>query len=219
MYQEIKIKNNNLVLKGHISFSKNSKAWVIFAHGSGSSRMSPRNNWVAKNLNHHGYATLLFDLLTTEEDEFFENRFDIELLSRRLLMATDWLIQSEYYHSLPIAYFGASTGSAAAIVAGSKISSRVPLFTIISRGGRPDLAKEEILRKIKIPVLLIVGSLDDEVIRLNELAQNELTNSKISLVPGATHLFEEPGKLEEVVNLSHIWLDQHLPIEREQTWQ
>lgn len=210
MYKEIEIADGEITLGGHLSSEKVTKGWVIFAHGSGSSRKSPRNNWVARELNQHGFGTFLFDLLTPEEDFTYRNRFNIPLLARRLLIATKWLVESEYYHHEPLAYYGASTGAAAALMAAAKADKKWPLFTVISRGGRPDLAEDLNLSQLTIPVLLIVGSLDDEVIKLNQKALKQLTHVQLTLVPGATHLFEEPGALQEVVNLSWQWLERQI---------
>lgn len=211
MFEEILIKHQNLTLEGHVSYEENSKGWVIFAHGSGSSRKSSRNNWVAKELNKYGYSTLLFDLLTEREDMVYENRFNIPLLALRLILTTRWLINSDIYKGQPIAYFGASTGAAAALIAAGQASNEWPLFTVISRGGRPDLAGKENLHKVYVPVLLVVGDRDTEVIRLNREAGEELTNSQLTLIPGASHLFEEEGALDKVVIHAKKWLDSHLP--------
>lgn len=217
MFQEIVIDIDGLKLEGHLSSEDNPKAWVIFAHGSGSSRKSSRNNWVAKELNKKGYGTFLFDLLTYEEDLIYENRFNIPLLAERLINASAWLMNSKFYTGLPIAYFGASTGAGAALIAAARVPESWPLYTVISRGGRPDLAGK-FLSDVRVPVLLIVGSLDSQVIELNRLAENELKNVKLSIVEGATHLFEEPGKLEEVVHLTSTWLDLELPEKEELRW-
>lgn len=211
MYQEVSIMHKDVTLEGHLSWNDNTKAWIIFAHGSGSSRHSSRNNWVARELNKHGYGTFLFDLLTPEEDETYQNRFDIPLLARRLLTATEWLMKSHYYQNEPIVYFGASTGAGAALMATAEADEGWPLFAIISRGGRPDLAGKENLKKINRPVLLIVGSLDTEVIELNKFAQSLLKNANLVLIFGATHLFEEPGTLSEVVSVTKQWLQEQLP--------
>lgn len=217
MFQEIKIEHDGLTLEGHLSSMENLKAWVIFAHGSGSSRKSPRNNWIAQELNKKGYGTFLFDLLTPEEDRIYENRFDIPLLAERLLTATAWLMNSQFYTGLPIAYFGASTGGGAALIAAARSPESWPIYTVVSRGGRPDLAGK-FLKDVRAPVLLLVGSLDLQVIELNQLAGNELKNVKLTLVEGATHLFEEPGKLAEVLHLTITWLDLQLPEEEELRW-
>lgn len=210
MFKDIMIDYENNKLQGHLSFGGNVKAWIIFAHGSGSSRKSKRNNWVAEELNKHGFGTLLFDLLTPEEDAIYLNRFNISMLANRLIAATSWLVHSEVYNGEKIGYFGASTGAAAALMAVPKADPLWPIYAVVSRGGRPDLAGLKNLNNVFIPTLLIVGSLDEHVIELNEKAHRELANSKIVLVPGATHLFEEPGALHEVVQLSLDWFNVHL---------
>jgi putative phosphoribosyl transferase len=187
------------------------KGIVIFAHGSGSSRHSLRNNYVAKVLNNVGIATLLIDLLTSKEEEVDditrEHRFNIKLLAKRLLVATDWISQSDNYRNLKVGYFGASTGAAAALVAAAERSNLV--YAIVSRGGRPDLASAEILNHIEIPTLLIVGEKDEQVIEINKMALKQLTKlekkKKIVIIPKATHLFEEPGTLEEVSRVASGW--------------
>ena len=187
------------------------KGIVIFAHGSGSSRHSPRNKYVAKVFNDAGIATLLIDLLTSKEeavdDITREHRFNIQLLAKRLLAATDWISQNDKFKALKIGYFGASTGAAAAIVAAAERTSLV--YAIVSRGGRPDLARSEILNRIESPTLLIVGEKDKQVIELNESALKQLTKiekkKKIVIIPKATHLFEEPGTLEEVAKVASGW--------------
>jgi len=199
-------------LKGILSIPEEAKGLILFAHGSGSSRFSSRNQYVAKKLQEAQFATLLFDLLTAEEesvDEYsYEYRFDIPLLAIRLVDVTKWCLSEEQLHSLPIAYFGASTGAAAALIAASQLPEMIK--AVVSRGGRPDLA-EGALNKVKAPTLLIIGGLDTEVIQLNECAFIQLNcPKKMEIVPGATHLFEEPGKLEEVVNLSSEWFVRNL---------
>lgn len=216
MFKEVRIDMNGVELDGHLSSGGVCRAWVIFAHGSGSSRMSTRNNWVAQKLNEHGYGTFLFDLLTKEEDSEYTNRFNIPLLAGRLLDVTRWLCESEHYANEPIAYFGASTGAAAAIAAVADPQASTNVFTVVSRGGRPDLAEDE-LNIVSVPVLLIVGSYDFDVIRLNKSAKEKLQTSELVLVPGATHLFEESGTLDEVVNLTVNWLDRYLPGYLEET--
>jgi pimeloyl-ACP methyl ester carboxylesterase len=210
MQKEFTIDHETLNLGGILSMPGQAKSWVIFAHGSGSSRLSPRNNWVAGELNLRGHATLLFDLLTPEEDKNYAYRFNISLLADRLELAVGWLLRSPYYQQQPISFFGASTGAAAALVAASRASANWHLSTVISRGGRPDLVVPATLRKVNVPVLLMVGSFDHEVITMNKLAAAHLPNSMITIIPGATHLFEEPGKLEDVVLHSADWLDNHL---------
>lgn len=211
MFKEIVINQNGINLMGHVSFGQRPRAWVIFAHGSGSSRKSSRNNWVAGEFNKKGHATLLFDLLTVEEDKVYENRFDLPLLADQLLAATQWLIKSPEYQGEPITYFGASTGAGAALIAAARAPKSWPLFTVISRGGRPDLTGKPFLNQVNVPVLLIVGSLDHQVIMLNEEAREELNNVRMVLVHGATHLFEEPGTLDQVVSLCLNWLEEQLP--------
>lgn len=199
----------NLTVPNTIDISV--KGIVIFAHGSGSSRHSPRNKYVAKVLNDAGIATLLIDLLTSKEeavdDITREHRFNIQLLAKRLLAATDWISQNDKFKALKIGYFGASTGAAAAIVAAAERTSLV--YAIVSRGGRPDLARSEILNRIESPTLLIVGEKDKQVIELNESALKQLTKiekkKKIVIIPKATHLFEEPGTLEEVAKVASGW--------------
>jgi putative phosphoribosyl transferase len=211
MQKKIEIFHHDLKLDGILTTPESSlKSWVIFAHGSGSSHQSPRNNWMADELNKHGYGTLLFDLLTTEEDLNYSNRFNIPLLANRLTKATEWLMQqTEYSPHTGICYFGASTGAAAALRAAANASADLPLTAIVSRGGRPDLAGPSYLKLVKLPTLLIVGDLDYEVIRLNMMAQDQMENAVLNLVSGATHLFEEPGTLEQVLKLTLEWFNQH----------
>lgn len=182
---------------------------VVFAHGSGSSRLSPRNNYVAEVLRDAGMATLLFDLLTEAEDRDYERRFDIGLLTRRLAEATRWLQKQDATRDLAIGYFGASTGAAAALQAAAEPDS--PVVAIASRGGRPDLAGDA-LGRVRAPVLLIVGGNDDVVIDLNRKAAAALhAPHELVIVPGATHLFEEPGTLENVAALAGDWFLNHFP--------
>src|SRR5215208_1319445 len=189
------------------------KGIVIFAHGSGSSRHSPRNQYVAQVLNNVGIATLLIDLLTKEEEKIDditrEHRFNIRLLARRLLISTDWLSQYPKLQNLNIGYFGASTGAAAALVAASERTNAIS--AIVSRGGRPDLAGQEVLNHVQSPTLLIVGENDKQVIQLNKQAFVQLSmlekKKKIVIVQGATHLFEEAGTLEEVARLASGWFE------------
>lgn len=183
------------------------KGVIIFAHGSGSSRISPRNNYVADVLNKAGFATLLADLLTAEEDNNYDNRFDIELLSNRLAAITDRMREDDELKHLPIGYFGASTGAAVALDAVAADGHDIK--AIVSRGGRPDLSKS--LPLITIPTLLIVGGLDDQVIELNQKAYDQLTCIKeLKIVKGATHLFEEKGTLEQVAKLASDWFVKHV---------
>jgi putative phosphoribosyl transferase len=184
------------------------EAIVLFAHGSGSGRLSPRNNYVAAALREAGLATLLFDLLTVEEAADRAKVFDIPLLAERLSQATDWLRQDAQTRDLRIGYFGASTGAAAALVAEAR--SEAAIGAIVSRGGRPDLAGGA-LAEVRAPTLLIVGGLDTLVLDLNREALAELGCEKhLAVVPGATHLFEEPGTLDEVIALARKWFCDHL---------
>ncbi len=181
---------------------------VLFAHGSGSSRLSARNRFVATALRREGLATLLFDLLTEDEDRVYETRFDIGLLTRRLLGATDWVRGESTLRGLALGYFGASTGAAAALEAAAALGPGVR--AVVSRGGRPDLALES-LPRVTAPTLLIVGGRDDVVIGMNEQAYARLRGVReLKIVPGATHLFEEPGMLEEVARLAGRWFTQYL---------
>jgi pimeloyl-ACP methyl ester carboxylesterase len=182
---------------------------VLFAHGSGSSRHSPRNNYVAGVLREANIGTLLMDLLTLEEDRDYRSRFDIALLTRRLIVATEWLRQRPEAAALPIGYFGASTGAAAALQAAAELGEA--MGAVVSRGGRPDLAGEAALARVVSPTLLLVGGLDGVVIDLNRGACDTLDCEKeLSIIPGATHLFEEPGTLEEVARQATAWFVRHL---------
>lgn len=201
----VRIPAGRAVLGGNLTTLDEAKALVVFAHGSGSSRHSPRNQFVARTLNKAGLATLLFDLLTPEEESVDlytrEHRFDISLLGQRLVQATKWA--KEEIAILKIGYFGSSTGAAAALVAAAELSDEIG--AIVSRGGRPDLAGSA-LPKVKAPTLLIVGGEDHVVIDLNEEARAQMRcECKIDIVPGATHLFEEPGTLETVAQLASDW--------------
>ena len=196
-----------LLLRGELTLPDAAAGLVVFAHGSGSSRFSPRNRAVARDLVAAGYATLLFDLLTPEEERDRANVFDIALLAERLLATTRWLEQQDAVAGLPFAYFGASTGAAAALAAAAHAGER--LRAVISRGGRPDLAPE--LGAVRAPTLLIVGGADPQVLELNIAAQRRLRcPNELVIVPGATHLFEEPGALEEVSRLAAEWLETHV---------
>jgi dienelactone hydrolase len=200
-------------LEGHLSVPSAAAGIVLFAHGSGSSRWSPRNRFVAGVLQGAGLATLLVDLLTPAEETVDERtrhlRFDIGLLTRRLGAATEWVTASPSTRHLAVGYFGASTGAAAALVASAERPEVVR--AIVSRGGRPDLAGEALVR-VRAPTLLIVGGNDDPVINLNRDALRRMTVEKeLAIVPGATHLFEEPGALEEVSRLAAGWFSRYLP--------
>ena len=184
---------------------------VLFAHGSGSSRHSPRNNYVARVLRDAGVGTLLMDLLTLEEDRDYSQRFDIALLTARLLDAARWAAAHDATRSLPLGFFGASTGAAAALEAAAALGASVR--AVVSRGGRPDLASAEALQRVSAPTLLLVGGYDDGVIDLNQFAFDQLRCKKeLVIVPGATHLFEEPGTLEAVAEHAAGWFAEYLPV-------
>jgi len=200
----VKIPAGSVELSGELVLPPEASGVVLFAHGSGSSRFSPRNTYVASVLQQHGIGTLLFDLLTRAEDQDYAQRFDIDLLTQRLLAATDWLQKNPETKALKAGYFGASTGAAAALQAAAKMQGAVA--AVVSRGGRPDLAGAVALNQVTAPTLLIVGSADHGVIELNEQAYALMTCvKKLVLVPGATHLFEEPGTLEQVAQFAADW--------------
>jgi pimeloyl-ACP methyl ester carboxylesterase len=200
-----------LGLVGTLRVPDRARALVAFAHGSGSSRLSPRNMEVAEGLNGHGLATLLFDLLTEQEEEDRANVFDIGLLAGRLADAVEWLGREPAAARWPVGLFGSSTGAAAALVAAARLGGRVG--AVVSRGGRPDLAGP-FLEQICVPTLLIVGGADHGVIELNEEALARLRGPKVlEIVPGATHLFPEPGALDAVIDLAARWFTQYLPRE------
>ena len=209
---EVQIPAGRAVLSGNLTIPNNSVALVLFAHGSGSSRHSPRNQFVARTLNGGDLGTLLFDLLTPEEEALDiytrEHRFNIGLLAERLVHATSWASQQDQTRDLRIGYFGSSTGGAAALVAAAELPQDVA--AVVSRGGRPDLAGDA-LSKVQAPTLLIVGSNDDIVIELNEMARDQMCcEVKLEIIPGATHLFEEPGALEQVAKLASNWFVNHI---------
>ena len=195
-------------LAGDLSIPEDAGAIVVFAHGSGSSRLSPRNRAVADALNADGLATLLFDLLTPEEERRRANVFDVELLAERLAGATTWLRTRPEAGGLTVGYFGASTGAAAALWAAAGSGSRIG--AVVSRGGRPDLAMQR-LGEVVAPTLLVVGGRDPQVLEWNEQARARLRcENELVVVPGATHLFEEPGALEQVIELARRWFRRHL---------
>jgi dienelactone hydrolase len=209
---EVHIAAGRATLDGNLTIPDRATALVLFAHGSGSSRHSSRNQFVARTLNDTGLATLLFDLLTLEEEAIDlrtrEHRFNIGLLAERLVHATKWAQQQERTRDLRVSYFGSSTGGGAALVAAAEIPQDIG--AVVSRGGRPDLAGEA-LPKVQAPTLLIVGGNDDIVIELNEQARDRMRcEVKLKIVPGATHLFEEPGKLEKVAQLASDWFVNHI---------
>lgn len=209
---ELRIRVGNVVVIGNLNLPVQAKSIVLFAHGSGSGRFSPRNQYVAKEFNKLKIATLLFDLLTIEEEQediiTANYRFNIKLLSDRLVGATKWLKKDPITRSLSFGYFGASTGAAAALIAAAKLPKYIS--ALVSRGGRPDLAGDY-LHDVVAPTLLLVGGWDTEVIELNRQAQSQMTNkNKLEIIPEATHLFEEPGKLEIVAKLSADWFLRYL---------
>jgi putative phosphoribosyl transferase len=211
--QSLAIPTGGRELRGDLRLPRAARGVVVFAHGSGSSRFSPRNRFVAEVLAGAGFGTLLMDLLTRDEEAIDEQtahlRFDIELLAGRLVAATEWLSQQPQTQTLPIGYFGASTGAAAALVAAAELAGLVR--AIVSRGGRPDLAGSALAR-VRAPTLLIVGGRDKPVIALNRAAYDQLrVEKRLEIVPGATHLFEEPGALEQVARLASEWFARYLP--------
>ena len=207
-HREVSIPVRNTKLVGDLYIPPNAKAVILFSHGSGSSRFSKRNQQVASYLREMGFGTLLLDLLTTDEDNQYSNRFNIELLSNRLMAATGWLERLPEAKDCRIGYFGASTGAASALQAAVEMPA---VGAVVSRGGRPDLASSATLKRMQAPVLLIVGSLDPDVLELNKHAFEELPCEKeLVIVEGASHLFEERGKLEEVARLASGWFEKHL---------
>ena len=206
--REVSIELNRLTLGGILTVPEGAKGIVLFAHGSGSSRFSPRNRFVAQHLQSYCVGTLLFDLLTPEEEaidnETLQLRFDIPLLSERLIGATRWIMRNPVTAGQSIGYFGASTGAAAALIAAARLGNTIS--AVVSRGGRPDLAGEA-LGRVHAPTLLIVGGDDEQVITLNRQAFAQLgcREKKLIIVPGATHLFEEPGALEDVAGIATDW--------------
>ncbi|HEY5595175.1 MAG TPA: dienelactone hydrolase family protein [Nitrospiria bacterium] len=210
--QLVQIPVDSVTLEGMLAIPAGAEGVVLFAHGSGSSRHSPRNNFVAKVLRENGIGTLLIDLLTEREDTVYQTRFDINLLTDRLTAATKWLMAQPQTKGLTIGYFGASTGAAAALQAAAALGPVIG--AVVSRGGRPDMAGPA-LDRVKTPTLLIVGGNDDVVIELNQQAYALLEGKKeLIIIPGATHLFEEPGALEEVARLAAEWFRRYLPSER-----
>lgn len=204
----VHIPDGQIKLIGSLKIPESATGVVLFAHGSGSSRNSPRNNYVAKVLRIHGLGTLLLDLLTVEEDMKYKMRFNIDLLANRILVTTKCLQQQEETKNLTIGYFGASTGAAAALQAAAILGDQVN--AIVSRGGRPDLAWPH-LQSVKSPTLFIVGGNDNIVIELNQKAYRKIIGLKqLEIIPGATHLFEEPGTLERVAEMAANWFVEYL---------
>jgi putative phosphoribosyl transferase len=212
--KEVSIPVGKVTVQGELIIPLKAKAIVIFSHGSGSSRFSKRNQMVAKYLHEKNFGTLLFDLLTEEEDQHYHNRFNIDLLTKRLTSATEWLEKLPAAKDCRIGYFGASTGAASALKAAAVLPQ---INAVVSRGGRPDLAMHD-LHHVEAPTLLIVGSLDYDVLQLNKEAYIQLEcEKKLEVVEGATHLFEEPGKMENVSELAGNWFEKYLntvPIEK-----
>ena len=207
-HNTIKIPVQNVALEGDLVIPEHARSLVIFAHGSGSSRFSPRNNLVAQHLQKNGIATFLFDLLTKEEEDVYTLRFDIDMLADRLIEVTNWLKKLQNLKGLAVGFFGASTGAGAALKAAALMGKKIQ--AVVSRGGRPDLAMNH-LYNVHAATLLIVGELDEEVRALNQEAFEKLTCEKrTEIVFGATHLFEEPGTLEQVAELAEQWFNHHL---------
>jgi putative phosphoribosyl transferase len=212
--RDVKILSTGVRLEGFVSIPEDPQGIVLFVHGSGSSRHSPRNQFVAETLQEAGFTTLLFDLLTEEEEQVDQRtrhlRFDINLLARRIAGVLEWLKLQPFAYELKTGLFGAGTGAAAALIAAAELPENVD--AVVSRGGRPDLAGEA-LSKVEAPTLLIVGAYDDVVIVLNEEALEQMPSRaerKLMIVPGATHLFEEPGTLEYAAHLACDWFEAHL---------
>ncbi|RKS90373.1 dienelactone hydrolase [Flavobacterium limicola] len=205
---DLDIPLSSVTLKGDLVIPENATGIVVFSHGSGSSRFSSRNRMVAELVQKQNIATFLFDLLTEEEDRVYESRFNIDLLANRLIETTQWLMENEDTKRLTIGYFGASTGAASALRAAAHFKEVIK--AVVSRGGRPDLAITE-LPQVTAPTLLIVGGLDVPVITMNKMAYDQLESTKdMKIVEGATHLFEEPGKLLEVADLAIDWYKKYL---------
>ncbi len=208
-HNTVKIPVQNVTLEGDLVIPEHTKSLIIFAHGSGSSRFSPRNSLVAQHLQKNGMATFLFDLLTKEEEDVYTLRYDIDLLADRLIEVTHWLKKLQNLKGIPVGFFGASTGAGAALKAAALMGKKIQ--AVVSRGGRPDLAMNH-LYNVHAATLLIVGELDEEVRALNQEAFEKLTcEKKTEIVFGATHLFEEPGALEQVAELAEHWFTLHLP--------
>ncbi len=206
--REVRIPSGQALLEGALTVPYSTRGVVLFAHGSGSSRHSPRNRFVAALLQEAGFATLLFDLLTPDEEPGYDYRFDIDLLATRLVKATTWVHRDRDAGRLPVGYFGASTGAAAALTSAAFAGSIIR--AVVSRGGRPELAAPY-LSRVTSPTLLIVGGEDTQVLALNRRAYQEISGVKrLEIVPGATHLFEEPGALETVARLARDWFMEYL---------
>jgi pimeloyl-ACP methyl ester carboxylesterase len=210
---DLEIPLSSVTLKGDLVIPENAIGIIVFSHGSGSSRFSSRNRMIAELIQQQKIGTFLFDLLTEEEDRIYENRFNIDLLTNRLIETTLWLMGYKGAKNVPIGYFGASTGAASALRAAAHFGKRIK--AVVSRGGRPDLAITE-LPLVTAPTLLIVGGEDVPVIGMNKMAYDELGSIKeMKIIPGATHLFEESGKLQEVADLAIVWYKRYLTKEDE----
>ncbi|HSN48052.1 MAG TPA: hypothetical protein VLR29_04770 [Flavobacterium sp.] len=206
--EEINIPLSSVTLNGALVLPDKPIGIVVFSHGSGSSRFSPRNKIVGEMMQQHGIATLLFDLLSEEENQVYENKFNIDLLVSRLIEATEWLMQCKPTRNLPVGYFGASTGAASALRAAAYFGKNIK--AVVSRGGRPDLALNA-LPLVTAPTLLIAGQMDAPEIKMNKLAFDQLKSIKeMKIISGATHLFEEPGKLMEVADMAIVWFKEYL---------
>ncbi len=206
--ESVRIASGSMQIDGMLELPENAIGMVLFAHGSGSSRLSPRNNYVAAELRNAHMGTLLLDLLTPDEDRNYQARFDIALLTQRLIDAGDWLLQHESTRSLRLGLFGASTGAAAALRYAAARTDDIA--AVVSRGGRPDMTGRGALETVLAPTMLIVGGADDVVIELNQIAYKALhCEKRLAIVPGATHLFEEPGALQDVAELAAAWFAQH----------
>jgi putative phosphoribosyl transferase len=207
VHEEINVHGEDFILPGELELPQGTTSLVLFSHGSGSSRLSPRNQFVARSLREYGIGTFLFDLLGAREDNV-QARFNISLLSNRLRFVTNWISKQHYVKGLNMGYFGASTGAASALNAAAALGSRIK--AVVSRGGRPDLAMPT-LHKVKAATLLIVGARDTEVLQLNRQALERLTSpNELKIIPGAGHLFEESGTLEMVADLASKWFAKYL---------
>lgn len=208
--RSVRISMQGLALPGDLTLPTTARGLVVFAHGSGSSRLSPRNRYVAQLLNEADLGTLLFDLLTPDEDVDRAARFDIPLLAERLTDAARWCVADSELRALPLGLFGASTGAAAALIAAAELGNGVA--AVVSRGGRPDLAPAQAIERVTAPTLFIVGAYDHEVLALNRGAARHLhCEHALRVVPGATHLFEEPGTLEAAAAAARDWFVRYLP--------
>ena len=206
--ETIPISVGEVTLPGDLFIPENAKGLVIFSHGSGSSRLSSRNRYVAKVMQDKGIATLLFDLLTPEEDQDYQKRFEIPLLTERLIAVANWASQNEHTRNFTLGFFGSSTGAASALGAAAALGDKAK--AVVSRGGRPDMAIP-ILSQVTAPILLLVGGDDFQVIELNQQAYDHMKGVKeMKLIPGATHLFEEPGTLEQVSEMAANWFEKYL---------